>query len=174
MSHFPRVPVVAVVGGRTASDALLREAHALGQGLMDAGLRLATGGRDGIMEAASKGARSSRGWREGRVLAVLPGLDAAEANPYADVIIPTGMNHARNVILVAMADVVVAVGGGAGTLSEIAMAWTHDKPIVALDRGEGWSSELAGRVLDGRRVAPIRRATDATQALDHVAALLGR
>ena len=158
---MPRRPIVAIVGGNRASAELLAAAEAIGAGLVDAGLRVATGGLGGVMEAASRGARQAQGWEEGRVIGVLPGLRADSANPYVDIVMPTGMAYARNVLLVAMADVVVALGGGAGTLSEVAMAWQHQKPIVALDLGEGWSARLAGERLDGRREDRVHRATSA-------------
>jgi NAD kinase len=99
------------------------------------------------------------------VIGVLPGLVASEANPFVDLVVPTGMNYARNTILVAMADVVVAVGGGSGTLSEIALAWQHGKPIVALDLGEGWSARLAGERLDHRRDDLLHRAATPEEAV---------
>lgn len=160
--------VVSVVGGATGSEPLLAEAEALGRALVDAGFRVATGGRGGVMAAASRGARSSPRWTEGTVVGLLPGLDAADANPWVDVVIPTGLHHARNTLLVAMADAVVAVGGGAGTLSEIALAWVHGKPVVALDLGEGWSARLAGERLDERRADVVLRATSADEALAQV------
>jgi uncharacterized protein (TIGR00725 family) len=107
------------------------------------------------------------------VIGILPGLVAAEANPFVDVVVPTGMNYARNTILVAMADVVVAVGGGSGTLSEIALAWQHGKPIVTVDLGEGWSSRLAGERLDHRRDDLLHRAESAEEAVRLAVALAG-
>ncbi len=91
------------------------------------------------------------GYRPGDTIAVIPGYDRAEANAYADLVIPTGLSLARNVVLVAMADVVVAVAGGAGTLSEIALAWQLGRPVVALASTGGWAQRLAGRSIDGRR-----------------------
>lgn len=165
MLHRERTPVVAIIGGQSASPALLSAAEAVGAGLVDAGLRIASGGLGGVMAAASRGGRQAAGWSEGRVLGILPGLDASKANPYVDVVVPTGMNYARNVILIAMADVVMAIGGGSGTLSEIALAWQHRKPIVALDMGEGWSSKLAGESLDHRRSDTILRASTPEEAV---------
>ncbi len=75
--------------------------------------------------------------------------------------------------MVASADAVVAVGGGAGTLSEIALAWQFGKPIIALDLGEGWSAELAGRAVDGRRTDTVQRAGSAEEAISLLQALLG-
>lgn len=174
MSHKSnRVPVAAVVGGARGSDALLAAAEAIGRGLVEAGFRVATGGLGGTMTATSRGAREAAGTHDGRVIAILPGLDAAAANPYAQIVVPTGMNYARNVMLVAMADVVIAVGGGAGTLSEVAMAWQHDKPIIALDLGEGWSARLAGERLDPRRDDVVHRATSAADAVQLARKLVG-
>jgi len=153
-----RRPIVSIVGGKTGSPALLEAATTIGRGLVDAGFRIATGGLGGVMAAASRGGRQSEGWREGRVLGILPTLDAETANPWVDVAIPTGMSHARNVVLVAMADVVVAVGGGAGTLSEIALAWQHGKTVIGLDLGEGWSARIAGTRIDDRRSDVVHRA----------------
>ena len=168
-----RRPVVAVVGANSPSPELLVVAEDIGRGLVEAGFRIATGGLGGVMTAASKGARSAASWTEGTVIGVLPGLVAEDANPYVDVAVPTGMNYARNVVLVAMADVVVAVGGGAGTLSELAMAWQHNKPIVCLDHGEGWSSRLAGERLDARREDQLHRANTPEEVVTLAKALAG-
>lgn len=168
-----RRPVVSVVGQSDPDPALAAAAEEIGRRLVDAGLRVATGGKGGVMAAVSRGARSAAGWREGDVLGILPGLDPAEANRWVDVVVPTGLNHARNVVLVAMADVVVAVGGGAGTLSEIALAWQHGKPIVALAQGEGWAAILAGQAVDGRRRDVVHAATSAAEVVAEVNRLLG-
>ncbi|MES2638567.1 MAG: TIGR00725 family protein [Myxococcota bacterium] len=165
--------VAAVVGANSASEEILLAAEAIGRGLVDAGLRVATGGLGGVMTAASRGGRHADGWLDGSVIGVLPGLVAAEANPFVDLVIPTGMNYARNTILVAMADVVVAVGGGSGTLSEIALAWQHGKPIVTLDLGEGWSARLAGERLDHRRDDLLHRAANADEAVRLAVSLVG-
>lgn len=172
MTPATRRPVAAIVGGMRASEPVLEAAEAIGRGLANAGCRVATGGLGGVMTAASRGARHADGWFDGAVIGVLPGLVASEANPFVDVVVPTGMNYARNTILVAMADVVVAVGGGSGTLSEIALAWQHGKPIVALDLGEGWSARLAGEQLDGRREDRLHRAATAEDAVRLALSLL--
>lgn len=172
-SGYRRRPVAVVAGGNSASDEILAAAEVIGAGLVNAGLRVATGGLGGVMTAASRGARLAAGWTDGAVIGVLPGLVGADANPFVDVVVPTGMNYARNTILVAMADVVVAVGGGSGTLSEIALAWQHGKPIVALDLGEGWSARLAGERLDQRRADRLHRAGDAEEAVRLAVMLVG-
>jgi len=159
-----RRPVAAVIGGATVSESVAAAAEALGTALVDHGFRIVSGGRGGVMAGASRGAHGSARYTEGTVVGILPTLDADDANPWVDIALPTGLHHARNVLIVAMADVVVAVGGSAGTLSEMALAWTHGKPIIALDVGDGWSSELAGRALDDRRTDVVHRATDPHEA----------
>jgi len=161
-----RRPVVAVVGGGAVPPEVAAAAQALGTALVDRGFRLVTGGRGGVMAAASWGAHASARYTEGTVVGLLPGLDPDDANPWVDVVVPTGLHHARNALVVAMADVVVAVGGAAGTLSEIALAWTQDKPVVALDLGTGWSARLAGQAVDARRDDVVHRATTPEQAAE--------
>lgn len=147
------------------SPPLAALAEAVGRGIVDGGHRLVTGGLLGVMQAASRGAAASARCGDGHILGVLPGYDRDTANPFVQVVIPTGSQLARNVLVVAMADVVVAIGGGAGTLSEVALAWQLGKPIVALTGLAGWSDALAGTCLDGRHATPIRAATDAATAL---------
>ena len=153
-----RRPMVALVGGMRVSPTLLDAAEQLGCGIIDAGYRLVTGGLGGVMEAASRGARKSPAWREGDIIGVLPDLAHESANPWVDIVIPTGMSYARNALIVSMAHAIVAVGGGAGTLSELALGWQYGRPLVALDLGEGWSSRVAGLALDDRRLTTIARA----------------
>lgn len=148
---MPRRPCIAVAGDGTAPEGSRHwiAAESLGAALVEGGFRLVTGGMGGVMEAACRGARSARSYREGDTVALLPGHDAAAANPYADVVLPTGLAHARNA-LVAHADALVAIGGGAGTLSEMAMAWIHGRLVVAF-RLPGWSGKLADAPIDDRR-----------------------
>jgi len=99
------------------------------------------------------------------VIGILPGEEAALANEFVDIAIPSGMGYARNVLIVRTAAAVIAVGGGAGTLSEIAHAWQLNRPIVALDT-DGFSGELAGRALDDRARPPIAKASTARAAVE--------
>lgn len=144
--------LVAVVGdaGVTRRSLKYRIAREVGKRLVDSGFGVVTGGLGGVMEAASMGARSSRKYRPGDVMGILPSLDAATANRYVDVVLPTGLDHGRN-LLVAQAAALVAIGGGAGTLTEIAFAWMFKRLVVAL-RVDGWS----GRLADGRVDERIR------------------
>jgi uncharacterized protein (TIGR00725 family) len=81
------------------------------------------------MEAACRGAHEAGG----RTVGILPGADRAAANRFVDVAVPTGLGEARNALVVRSADALVAVGGGYGTLSEIALALKAGKPVVGLD-----------------------------------------
>ena len=126
-----------------------RIARDLGECLIDAGFRIVCGGKGGVMEAACAGARASDVYREGDTIGILSGGRADRANPFVDIVVPTSLGHARNGV-VAQSDAVVAVGGGAGTLSEMCFAWIHDRLIVGL-RVEGWSGRLADERIDQRR-----------------------
>lgn len=120
---------VAVIGPRVASPAELEAAHVVGAGVAAAGHVVVTGGRGGVMAAATAGAASMGGV----AVALLPGDDPSEAATGAGVVVPTGMGEARNALVVRAADVVVAIGGGWGTLSEVALACRAGTPVVALD-----------------------------------------
>lgn len=125
------------------------EAQALGKMLVEHGYRVVTGGLGGVMEAALRGARSAEGYREGDTVAILPSFDSSAANPYADIVIATGTDVYRNA-MVANADAVIAIGGGAGTLSELAYAWHLCRMIAVYRQFGGWAASLADQVLDGR------------------------
>mgnify|MGYP000400663608 CR=1 FL=1 len=167
-----RRPVAAVIGGASVDAAVEAAAEQLGTALVDRGFRIVSGGRGGVMAAVSRGAHRSPGYTEGTVVGILPTVDASEANPWVDVVIPSGLGHARNVLVVATGDVVVAVGGSAGTLSEMALAWSHGKPVVALDIGHGWSARLAGQSLDDRRSDVVHRATSPQEAAERARELV--
>ncbi len=142
--------MVSVIGdaGLSESDMRYGLAKDLGRELVSNGYRLITGGLGGCMEAVCKGARESPAYMEGDIVGVLPGYDPSEANEFVDVPITTGIFHARNVI-VANSDAVIAIGGGSGTLSEMAMAWIMQRLLIAF-KVEGWSGKLADQRIDDR------------------------
>lgn len=119
---------MAVVGAGEASADLEAEAEAVGGLLAQQGAVVVCGGLGGVMAAACRGAKAGGG----ATLGILPGTDRSEANPWVDVAVTTGMGEARNAIVVRSADVLVALGGGYGTLSEIALALRLGRPVVAL------------------------------------------
>ncbi len=146
-SQCTRRRQVALIGPSEPDHATLVLAAEVGALVARLGLVLVTGGRDGIMEAASRGCTEAGG----TVVAVVPGTSMDEANDFAQIVIPTGLGWARNVITGIAGDVIVAMGGAAGTLSEIAFAWMYGRPILALSSTGGWAGELAGRAIDHRR-----------------------
>jgi uncharacterized protein (TIGR00725 family) len=100
----------------------------VGRELASRGVVLVCGGLGGVMEAACRGAKESGG----RTVGILPGADRSAANPYVDVAIATGLGEARNALVVRAADALIAVGGGYGTLSEVALALKAGKRVVGL------------------------------------------
>ena len=145
---------MAVVGGGDADRATCALAHDLGRELARGGALVVCGGLGGVMEAACRGAREEGG----TTLALLPGDDRGAANPFVDVAVATGMGEARNALVARTADVVVAVAGEFGTLSEIALALRMGKPVVGLST---W--ELAK---GGHPVEAIVRASTAAEAAE--------
>jgi uncharacterized protein (TIGR00725 family) len=164
--------IIAVIGSGDATGEALEHAEAVGRALIDSGYRLVTGGLGGVMAAASLGARSSDRWTDGVVLGVLPGLNIKSANPWVDIVIPSGFGRARNVLIVNMAEAVIAIAGGAGTLSEVALAWQNGKLVIAMATGGGWAARLAGRPVDDRRADVVHAASSATEAIEILQELL--
>ena len=151
LAGVARRPIAAVIGSARAEAPALHDARELGRALVDLGFRVATGGLGGIMDAALQGARASASYREGDTLAFLPSYGEEGASAAADIVLRTGLQHARNAVMIASADVVLAIGGRAGTLTELALAWELSRPTIVVGRSSGWAMELAGRALDDRR-----------------------
>lgn len=146
--------MVAVIGNAKLAlgDPKVALAKEIGRLLVESGCRVLTGGLGGVMAAAMQGAKCAKNTAEGDTVAVLPSYDPSDADEAADIVLATGMNIARNII-VANADAVIAIGGGAGTLSEIAIAWQLRRPVIAL-AAEGWSAKLAASRIDDRTRQP--------------------
>jgi uncharacterized protein (TIGR00725 family) len=128
-------PYVSVVGSGTASGDLYEKAREIGRLVAERGGILVCGGRSGVMEAAARGATEAGGVAIG----ILPDEDWQQANDFLSYAIATGTGHARNLAVVCSGDVVIAVGGEYGTLSEIGLALKVGRPVVALaswDLGE--------------------------------------
>jgi len=120
--------LVGVIGGSWCSSEEEEWAVAVGRLLAGRGAVLLCGGLGGVMEAAARGAKQ----RGGLTVGILPGADPGEANPYIDVPLATGMGEMRNALIVRAAQAAIAIGGGWGTLSEIAMAQRIKTPVVGL------------------------------------------
>jgi uncharacterized protein (TIGR00725 family) len=135
--------LVAVCGESDPQTSLADLAFEVGRGIAERGAVLICGGMTGVMEHSARGARVAGGLTIG----LLPGEDPDEANPYIDVSIATGIGHGRNAILARTADGVIGIGGGLGTLSEIALALRNRRPIIGIrtwrfDRDQRTEPEL--------------------------------
>ena len=130
---------IAVIGGSRPGRQAVDEAFEVGRLIARAGAVVVCGGLGGVMEAASRGA-----WEEGGlVVGILPGASPADANPWVDVPIATGLGYTRNALVVMNADAVIAVDGEYGTLSEIAYGKIHGKKVVGLGSWEVKGVEAA-------------------------------
>lgn len=161
MSEAPvrrRAPYVAVIGDSEPSgpDArrILEWAEEAGHLLARGGAVVLTGGRGGVMRAASRGASRAGG----RTIGILPGADPGEANEYVEIPLATGLGVARNLVVVTAADAVLAVGGRHGTLSEIGLALRQGRHVVTLS---SWRIEPEARIGGPR----IHRARDPREAV---------
>jgi uncharacterized protein (TIGR00725 family) len=139
---------IAIVGAGDATAAACDLAYAAGCAVARRGAVLICGGRGGVMAAAARGAQSAGGLTIG----VLPGYDRREANAHIEIAIATGMGQARNAIVVASADSVIALEGEGGTLSEIGLAIKLGRPVIGLC---AW-----------QQLEMIAHATNAEQAVD--------
>jgi uncharacterized protein (TIGR00725 family) len=120
---------VAVCGASEATESQLAAAREVGALLAKAGAILINGGLGGVSGAASEGAAAAGGI----VVGLLPDAHRAGANKHLSISLPTGMGQARNALIVTAAQSVIAIGGGWGTLSEIAIAKRIGRPVVTLD-----------------------------------------
>jgi uncharacterized protein (TIGR00725 family) len=152
---------IAVIGPSQPGEQETVLAEKVGQLLAERGLILLSGGEEGVMEAACKGAKEAGG----TVVGILGGTNRAEANPFLTVSVVTGIGMARNTILIRSADAIISVGCSWGTLIEMGLAVKLGRPLVALG---GWRiSDASGAPIDGdvQRAATAEEAvTKATQA----------
>lgn len=153
---------IGVIGSSQSSPELYSLAEDVGRLIAEAGAILICGGGTGVMEAASKGAKSAGGTTVG----ILPGTSENEANQYVDIPIITGMGHGRNIINVRSSDVVIAIGGGYGTLSEIALALRINKPVIGLST---WDFSIQG-IGESTYYVQVRTAKEAIRAALELAA----
>ena len=137
--------LIGVIGGRKAGKALLKEAEQVGRLIAARGAVVVCGGLSGVMEAVSRGAREGGGLTVG----ILPQDHKRDANRYIDIPVVTGLGIGRNVIIARTADALIAIGGGYGTLSEIAFGLQLGKPVAGI---ETW---------DIRGIIPADNAEDA-------------
>jgi uncharacterized protein (TIGR00725 family) len=119
---------IGVIGGGDCSDEVYKLAEQVGERIAKAGAVLVCGGLSGVMESASKGAKKAGG----TTIGILPGIDKSQANSYIDFPVVTGLGEGRNLLVIRNSDVVIALPGEHGTLSEIGFCLKLGKPIVGL------------------------------------------
>ena len=124
--------IVAVIGGREVAPELLSASEEVGRRIAEQGWVLISGGLGGVMEAASRGAANAGG----TVVGILPQGDGHIANEFVQIPIATGMGYARNAVIAHSAEVLIAIGGSYGTLSEIAMALNLGRPVIGIHTWE--------------------------------------
>jgi uncharacterized protein (TIGR00725 family) len=142
---------IGVIGAGECDAELAQQAEEVGRGIAEAGAVLVCGGMGGVMEAASRGAKAGGGLTVG----ILPGPDRSGANEFADIAIATGIGEARNLAIIRTSDVLIAVGGSYGTLSEIGFALKMGKKVIGL---KTW--EIKGMVRAATAEEAVQLATD--------------
>jgi uncharacterized protein (TIGR00725 family) len=151
-----QVAVIGAGGAEEGSD-VWRLAEEVGKLLAESGVIVVCGGRTGVMAAVARGAASAGG----EVIGVLPGSDPGEANPDCTHVVATGIGHARNLAVVGSGEVVIAIGGEWGTLSEIGHARAIGRTVVAL---RSWTLTGRDRMEGAPGVVPAETAEEAVAA----------
>ena len=157
-----------VVIGSSDDNKYMDEAYKTGQYIAKKGWVLISGGRGGIMEAASRGASEENGI----VIGILPGHNSDEANKYCNIIIPSGIGYARNLTNVLSGDVIISIGGKSGTLSELAYAWQFCKPVILCKFSGGWSEKLGDTPIDDRTGSKVYTAGSLNDVYNYLNKLL--
>jgi uncharacterized protein (TIGR00725 family) len=129
---------------------------------------LLTGGLGGVMAAASRGAKNANGLTVG----IIPQDDAALANEFCDIVIPTGMGLTRDFLNALSADGIIIVGGGSGTLSEVCASYMHKKPMVAIKNLNGPIAQYIDGYLDHRENVKIIGVDSAQEAVNKILELI--
>ncbi|MFO7795741.1 MAG: TIGR00725 family protein [Promethearchaeati archaeon] len=139
--------VVSVICGSEIDKDSEEKAIKIGRLLAQNNYAVVCGGLFGAMEAVCKGVKQEKGLTIG----IIPYKEKSAANDYVDIVIPVPFSQGRNLIVVLSGDAVIAIGGKAGTLSEMCFAWIYQKPIIALSSVPGWSAKMANKKIDDRR-----------------------
>ncbi len=129
--------LISIIGGSEPTARAEELAEEVGRELAQRGATVVCGGLSGVMEAVCRGAKSAGG----ATIGILPGSDPADANPYVDIPICTGIGYSRNVIVVKTGRAVIAIDGSFGTLSELGHALSDGIPVIGL---ETWELSVGG------------------------------
>lgn len=149
-------------GGEHCTELAYDVAYRVGREIALRGAVLVTGGLGGVMEAASKGAAEAGGL----VVGIVPQDEKEYANPYCDIVIPTGIGHARDFITAYAGDAVIVVGGGVGTMVEVCAAYLKNKPIVAVKGSGGVVDGIVGAYMDDRQLVRVVGEEDPKRAVE--------
>ena len=146
---------------------VLESARLVGRLVAERGGVIVSGGLGGVMEAASRGAKEAGGL----TLGFLPSMDKSSGNAFLDIVLPTGLGRARNLITARGCDAIVMIGGGCGTLNELTIAYAEGRPVVVLRGSGGWADRIEpvlyeGRWLDDRKTVSIDFANTPAEAVD--------
>lgn len=163
-SNYKRLVQVLVIGsdGDHCAESTYEAAKEVGAQIASKSAITVTGGLGGVMEAACRGAKE----KGGTVVGIIPHEDMSYANPFCDIIIPTGIGFARNFITAYSADTCIVVGGGAGTFIEACVAYQKGKPIVALTGSGGTADKIAETFLDDRKTVKVMGASTPREAVE--------
>ena len=148
------------------AEETMRSAHEVGRLIAAGGGVVVTGGLGGVMAAASKGAKEAGGLTIG----FLPSMDRTSANPHLDLVFPTGLGKARNLLTARGCNALIMIGGGCGTLNELTIAYAEGRPVVVLRGSGGWSDRIEqvlydGRYLDERKTVAVSFADSPQEAV---------
>ncbi|MGQ0614023.1 MAG: TIGR00725 family protein [Planctomycetaceae bacterium] len=163
-----RTRMISIVGsGKDLSPPIASLAETLGGALAKAGYGIVSGGMGGVMEAVSRGAVMGRGKnRYPPIVGILPGYDETEGNAYVDVVIPSGLGHARNALVAASGDAMVCVGGATGALSEVALARKLGRPVFTFAETGGTAA------LAAKAIPAVTGVANVQELMDHLKRLI--
>lgn len=150
---------VSVIGGSIVRDEICEVAHKLGLLLGTKGYLVFNGGLGGVMECVSKGIKEAGG----TVIGILPGNSHSEGNQYLSGKIPTGMGYARNFLVVRAGEIVIAIDGSMGTLSEAAFALAEGKTVIVI----GEICAEPNKPGEGK-IIKVKNPEEAVQKLDEI------
>ncbi len=159
---------VAVLGSYSATVEEAGIAYELGKELAKMDINVMSGGQKGVMLSLCRGVAENRKKTDIKgclLVGILPYPDFHKANEYVDIVIPAGSGAVQNMVVPLSGDVVVAIGGAAGTLAEISFAWQSGRKIGVIGKA-GWAKRLANERLDDRR-------EDTIPSFDSVGDLVG-
>ena len=167
---LPRRKQILVIGfGKDhCPEVAYKAAYEVGLEVARRGALLISGGLGGVMEAASLGAKDGGGF----VIGIIPQDDKTAANDFCDAVIATGIGFARDFLTAYSADVVIIVGGGAGTMIEIAAAYQKKIPIVAVKGTGGAADRMVDTYIDDRKIERILGEDTPQKAVETAFALI--